>query len=374
MKIALLSGAIKNAGDYLITHRTKELLNYCYTDATIFTITRNILLNENSLKMINDCDLAIIGGGPCYKWDLYPQSIPLTPDLSQIKTPLAILGGGWYGDITDPDEIWNYSFSDTTKTFLKRVVTDSHLLGCRDYYAQRVLKANGFEQGIMTGCPAWYDVSKLSKRLCGLREIKKIAISDPADIFHYGKQSLELCRYLKKHFENAEIIYLFHRGTVADSYTDSNTARQIAKLKSELLKMEIQCHDISYGFEGFHIYDDCDLHIGHRVHAHIYNLSQRHLSILIEEDARGAGVDEALGLWSIKAYSRKKKRKSNLIVKCYNKIYDYTKSNDYFLNDVQAYLDYLLQTEGRTLNVAFSVMEQYFEDMEKHINSLLNIM
>lgn len=44
------------------------------------------------------------------------------------------------------------------------------------------------------------------------------------------------------------------------------------------------------------------MHIGFRVHAHIYNLSRRNCSVLIEEDGRGAGVNQALGLCPITAY------------------------------------------------------------------------
>ena len=44
----------------------------------------------------------------------------------------------------------------------------------------------------------------------------------------------------------------------------------------------------------------CILDIGY-MHIYIYNLSKRKLSILIEEDSRGSGVNSALGLERILA-------------------------------------------------------------------------
>lgn len=41
MKFSLLSGAYKNAGDFLIENRTKQLLNYVYPNCEINTYFRN---------------------------------------------------------------------------------------------------------------------------------------------------------------------------------------------------------------------------------------------------------------------------------------------------------------------------------------------
>lgn len=370
MRIALLSGAVKNAGDFLITQRAKELLEDVFPKAEISVYIRNLKLTLSQVKEIRGMDVIVLAGGPCYKWDLYPQSIPLVDDLSDLKPPMFILGGGWYGNTTSSAEIWNYKFSESSKKLLERVQNDTNILGCRDYYAIKVLRANGLKTGLMTGCPAWYDIARIDKRLYFPQEIKKIAISDPADVFHFGAQSLDIARLLRRKFPKAEIVYLFHRGIKADAYTDARTAERINSLRRNLREIQIPSFDIAYSDKGFEKYDDCDLHVGHRVHAHIYNLSQRHCSILIEEDARGAGVNEALGLWSIKAYSRKKEIQSSLIVKAYNKLLDFTKLNSYCIEEVNSYIDYLMATRANIMNLAFSNMENYYGVMRSHIASL----
>jgi hypothetical protein len=43
------------------------------------------------------------------------------------------------------------------------------------------------------------------------------------------------------------------------------------------------------------LYGGADLHIGYRVHAHLFCLSRRVPSILINEDSRGVGQAAALG-------------------------------------------------------------------------------
>lgn len=57
--------------------------------------------------------------------------------------------------------------------------------------------------------------------------------------------------------------------------------------------------DISGSADGFLIYDNCDLHVGFRVHAHIYNLSKRNKTLLLNEDFRGFAVNETLGFYQI---------------------------------------------------------------------------
>lgn len=363
MKIALLSGAVKNAGDYLITDRCSQVLQAVYPDAEISRYIRNHPLPQEQLEEVNDADCVIIGGGPCYKRNLYPDSIPFVSDLKLVKPKIFMMGCGWYGAVTSPAEIWNYKFSSSSMEFLNRVVSDSGVLGCRDYYAVRVLQANGFRNSLMTGCPAWYDLGKLGARLPAKTEIHSIAVSDPADVVHYGAQSLAICRYLKGRYPDAQLHYVFHRGTKADQYTGQKKATAAEELSVRLRDEGITVHDIAYGSAGFSLYDGCDLHVGHRVHAHIYNLSQRKRSILIEEDSRGAGVNEPLGLWSIKAYHRKKTGASPLLVKAYSKVFGYPLPNPYVVDDLQAYLNCLENTDFRLMNQAFSQMEAYYENM-----------
>ena len=99
-------------------------------------------------------------------------------------------------------------------------------------------------------------------------------------------------------------------------------------------------------------------HIGYRVHAHIYSLSQRQRTILIEEDGRGAGVDQALGLKQIKAYDCRKiidskyRRKLNSILKV-------NFSSPYVCNELDQYIDELASNDWIQFVWAFERMQYY---------------
>ena len=369
MKIGLLSGARKNSGDYLITNRCKKILEANVENARITTFNATLPL-EDKIDELNDQDLLVIAGGPSYTKRLYPRDIPLVSDLQEIKTKIAIIGSGWYGNLTNSSEICGYKFFDSSRQLLDKVQEDIKVFGCRDYYAVRVLANNGYSNAIMTGCPAWYDLEKLAVRLKFPYKIKKIMISDPANIRSYGKQRLEIVRRLKEKYPDAIVEYVFHRGVSKDDLTDGTTARHINILINELMRLGVQYHDISYGDEGFKLYNSCDLHIGYRVHAHIYNLSERKMSILIEEDSRGAGVNEALGLIGIKAYKKKLSSNASNIVKACNKFIPCTIANDYALSEVEHYLDYICMTKGFIFDRAFSNMESYYLQMTEHIRMI----
>lgn len=358
MKIALLGGAVKNAGDYLIVKRSRELLEHIYPSCEIQEFQRNCDLTEY-LDEINRCDVLIFGGGPGYFSGFYPKMMPLVPDLSLIKVPIFVLGMGWFGTDSTPETVYTYSLDDKMTELLQRASRDTGMLGCRDWYSVSVLRNAGLMNGIMTGCPAWYDMRYLEQNTLRpeqrkLTEARKICVSDPARVENFGQMET-LVQYLKENFCNTEIVCIFHRGPQQDKYTDSGVAESQRALIQRLEQMGVSCRDISYGSEGFAEYDDCALHIGFRVHAHIYNLSRRNVSVLIEEDGRGAGVNEALGLERICAYGLNAKGRTR---------------NDMLMFQIEDALVNLIDTDCMRIENAFGLMQRYYGNMEKHVKSI----
>lgn len=295
MKIALLTGAFKNAGDYLITERVEALLSYRYPDAEISRYARNKNL-DLFLEEINLCDVVVFGGGPGWISDMYPEKFPLVSDLDSIVPPLFVLGMGCK---TRDEKIKEVAFTTRSKELINRFVNDGYSLGCRDELTYQILKKSGIENALMTGCPAWYDLEYIHqnelKTVPIKNKIKRIVISDPGDIYNL-EMAANLVSFCKVKYEPDEIVFAFHRGWNQDDYTDAPISdRQIA-LRDWLIVNGIKVVDLSYSADGFSIYDQCELHIGFRVHAHIYCLSHRIPSFLIEEDGRGFGVNETLGL------------------------------------------------------------------------------
>jgi len=342
----LLSGAYKNSGDFLIVQRSKELLKYVYPDLEITEYERRLDLSDK-LNEINKSDCLILAGGPAYVEHVYP-TIPLFSHLDEIKIPIFALGLGWRGNFHNNK--YNYKFTENMLKIFKKI-NENFLLGCRDLNSVDVLRNNGIQNSIMTGCPAWYHIPSMNENRIST-EVKKICISDPADVKNMDT-ALNLIKWLKLHYPNVNIQFIFHRGTTQDQFTGEVQANHLKRLVKEVEAIDIKWIDISYGSEGFKIYDDCDLHIGFRVHAHIYMLSQRRATLLIEEDFRGDGVNKALGLRSIRANGE---------------------NENYILKEVEDWIYYIENIGKLEFELAFSKMRYYFEHMIYHIKTIGEVM
>ncbi len=369
-KFSLLSGAFINAGDFLIVDRTKKLLREVYPNCEIIEYRRDKKLDEY-LECINQTDALIIAGGPAYMINIYPDIIPLVDNLDDIKTKIIAIGLGWYGKSVDEKYIDNYKFTPKTMQLLKRISKDAKVLTCRDWYSVKVLNRNGFSNAVLSGCPAWNNLEK--KTMCEFRDnidfsYKKICISDPANEVNL-EESLILAKYLRNAYPKSEIHFVFHR---------LNKHNQMVNKHIDKLKLlDIDINDITGGVEGMAIYDDCDLHIGYRVHAHIYNLSNRNISILIEEDGRGTGVNEVLGTLGIKAYNSFKisGKKDTYLAKIKRNIYKKMivvkkYSNKNFVNNIKEYLDIIEKNEYSQYYTAFYGLKFYHEKMIKFISTI----
>lgn len=372
MKFSVLSGAYVNAGDFLIVDRTIKLLKNSYPNCEITIYERRKGIEEN-LDEINKTEALILAGGPAYLPNLYPEIMPLVDNLDKITTKIVAIGLGWYGKRTNNKYIYEeYKFNETTKKLFNRIIKDSNYLTCRDFYTMRVLRANGFENIIMTGCPAWYNIEYVE-----MKEIrkninipfKKICISDPANPKNFN-QSIELIKYIKKKFREAKIYYVFHR--IVKGNDDYERCKE--RIKNE----GAEIIDISNSIEGFSVYKDCDLHIGYRVHAHIYNLSSRNISILIEEDGRGAGVNQALGLTQITAYEENDTKiiDKSLIGKLarkleeiFFKIGEY-RTNNYIFQQLEDQFTILFNNDFSQYKTAFFNMNMYYKKMEEQIRRI----
>lgn len=368
MKIAFLSGAYKNAGDFLIESRCMELLTYFIKDISIDKFLRNEITGK--CEELNNYDAIIIGGGPIYGKKV-ERNLPIAEMLEAIKKPLMVIGGGWYGSVGSYEATYNYMFSDLSKQFLSKVDQDGLGLSCRDIYSYRTLIKEGFKNVYLTGCPAWYNIDTISKqKIAGKSaEIKTVVISDPALDKNIGT-AVEVARAVRARYSDAKVTFAFHRGITS---TRSVWGKRLTKddLRESVKRYCDDIIDISHSADGFSIYDDCDLHIGFRVHAHIYCLSMRKRSVLIEEDGRGAGVNQILGLPSLKSYSDD--------VQIDNSIYNIAKNRfglfpyKHIIEDLNSHLDILKETDDIYFENAFRLQQQYFKIMGDFIDRLNSI-
>ncbi len=373
MKVFLLSGAYKNAGDFLIVRRGQQLLERLIPDCQITLHERRLPL-EDKLNLMNGCDLAVLCGGPGYSSDFYPSQIPLVKDLSSIHPKLMALGMGWQSRRTDAATRMTYHFAAPMTGLLARIQNDTHILGCRDWFAVEILRRNGYSGATMTGCPAWYHPDFLDKTepaLTNLEQVRHIGISDPANLAVHGPQMEDLIHFLQARFPDAQLHVFFHRGTQMDANTDRATADHLQKIIAFLKREGVPYQDIAYGCEGFSSYDSCDLHIGFRVHAHIYNMSRRTPSFLLEEDCRGTGTNDAMGLPGLRAYSERANLMPEKVYRLAMQLRPQILANSNLLPEHEAQLDRQQDTGFWSYRQAYQTMVNTYGMMEQHVRQTI---
>lgn len=297
MKVLVISKTITNAGDYLFADRMMKILRREYPGYEFIYNNGSQIVEE---EVLDTLDRIIISGGPGYDSRLMSYgNLPFLHKVFSKEKKVSIIGMGCYGSALDDSEIYEHLFSNETIEILKRIEDGGGVLGTRDYVTSKILKKNGFSKVLMTGCPAWYDLDYMFGN-CADRErtnIKNIIISDPgltkkqSEQIPRAMQAIKVVDYVKNRFPYANITFTFNGG-IRTKYS-----RECNEIIEDYLKQNgIEYHDISGNSSGFGIYNNTDLHIGFRVHSHIYCLSRRIPTVLIEEDIRGYGVNDVLGL------------------------------------------------------------------------------
>lgn len=362
MRYLVISRTLSNGGDHLIASKLIEVIKReKKNDKLVF---RNGV-EKLDVDYINSFDAIIIGGGPIYENRLLNvESFPLLEIINEINIPITIVGAGWYGFSGFDKNVYSYEFSEVASRLFNKVLTTGGFLGCRDYITARVLKNNGYKNILMTGCPVWYDYECLDDIKVNSnvnKKISKIAISDPGITKRSEEQKIkstqviELIQTIQERFPKAEIIFTFNNGIITKYSTPCNT-----KIKRYLESQGIPVYDLSNSCEGFSIYNDIDLHIGYRVHSHIYTLSKRIPSILIEEDARGQGINHALGLG---AYSLTSFDIEGIFKETFSGNKNLMKS----LNNV---IDEMINSDFINIENAFAIMRNTYNKMKFQLKKI----
>jgi hypothetical protein len=337
--IVTLTGAFRNVGDHLIGHRASILLKK-YFDPEVVNITRSEI-READYETMNRARAVFMCGGPAYQKNIYPNIYPL--DLNKLETAVIPLGLGWKGAVDDSPK--DFQFSEESLAFIKSVHESIPSGSCRDYLTVEVLENFGVHNVVMTGCPAWYDLESMEREF----EVSiphRIVVSDPA---YVSTHTIQTMRYLRNRFPNSDIALALHHGYYS-SFNRKGALFGVQHLGLAALARSLRftVHNISANLDAMRaVYENCDLHVGYRVHAHIYNLSRRTPSLLISEDSRGVGQSKALECTVLESQD------AELIKKLDDEIeLLMTKKGAYFLGSLRA------MREG------FTTMQQFLQSIE----------
>jgi hypothetical protein len=298
----LLTGSKSNAGDFLIKHRARQLLAAFRPDRGLVDFNAWEPLDGERLDTVNRAAALILTGGPALQPDMFPAIYPLT-DLSRIRAPILTLGIGW----RSADGGWAAAsalrLTPATRALLERTAQGGHAISVRDYHTLEALRSNGFRHARMTGCPALYDLAALARPLPAVAPFRRVGFS--LGVSFIGSPSMrrqmeDLILRGRDLLGDARFEVLFHHPVDESFLKTHNAPRAYYDGHRDFLgwleKREIPWLDVSGGAEKMmRYYSGCDLHVGYRVHAHIFMSSIGKPSILLAEDGRGVALKEVLG-------------------------------------------------------------------------------
>jgi hypothetical protein len=287
-----LTGSKSNAGDHLIRHRAHALLRWQRPDREIADIDGWRPLGDAELEKVNGAKALILCGGPALQRRMVPKIYNL-PALDRIKVPIVSLGIGWKSKNGAWRDTAGYPFDPRSAELLERMDRSGCGSSVRDYHSLVMLERRGLTHFINTGCPALYERETLDAAAAPapLREPRSIGFS--LGVAHresrsMAAQSRALLLALRARYPGARLTVAFHHPP-ADWPGDARFARW---LDGEGVRYE----DISGSHERLmSFYRECDLHVGYRVHAHLYRTSLNRASVLITEDGRGRAQQAMLG-------------------------------------------------------------------------------
>jgi hypothetical protein len=317
----LLTGARGNSGDDLIRHSAIKLFQIYRPDRQIITFPSWEKFDSARLSVINQSKALILCGGPSIRMNTFGDVYKLTDDLNDIKVPIIALGVGYRDSNGEWENTSRFELSEKTKLLLSKINYNGYLSSVRCYHTLNVLNAHGFDNFLMSGCPAFYNIEEIDKifitpKLNDENQYKvsfttgrRYATSPGMD-----EQQKQIISSLNKN-EMYDLTVAFHDPIdLKNKYTE--------ELIQFLEKNQIKIQDVSKSSEKLiEFHSQFDFHIGYRVHAHIFMSSIKKPSLLLSEDGRGKGIKSALPGIILNAYQFKKlsfvQRLTNKIIKTY---------------------------------------------------------
>lgn len=309
-RIIVVGRPYSNGGDFLIFDRIVKVLKAACTEASITINLDNDA--QFQIDQLNEYDAIVTGGGGAQYSEAYVKSSFLYQHIDEIIVPIHYMGTGLYGADGEDATLYKYSYSDDIIAYFNKVIEHGGQLATRDWVVDTIFRNSGVKGSIMAGCPAWYNLEMLERPESDIifrnnfadKEVKSIAVSNHGltknaqDHEKKLSQIEELMVTLQDRFPEAQIFLTFNDGYITKYSKSYNIS-----LQGWAEEHGIICVDLSGDADKFRALDTIDLHIGFRVHTHIYCLSNMIPSLLIEEDIRGYGMNETLCLPHIRAYA-----------------------------------------------------------------------
>jgi hypothetical protein len=372
----ILTGGKNNAGDYLIKYRAKELLRSLRPDREIVDYQAWLPFSTQQLIEINSSRALILCGGPALQNMMRPTIYPMVKDISQIKVPIIMMGLGQKSPTGTWTDTYNYKLNKETHVLLRIIEKNGYLSSVRDYHSLNVLRNLGYFNVLMTGCPGLYDLNYINTPIVQ-KEIKKVSFSAGvcfAESVNMEKLQKECISKLRDYFTEADFNVVFHhsidKNIFLTRYGKLNNIYYKQKELSEWLDDNNINHvDISGSEQNLiNHYSFCDLHVGFRVHAHIFMNSISKPSVLISEDSRGKALKDVISGMIFDGYADIKPRMK--VCRVLHIRQDRYVTNNNLPNDLMNNINYELTNRIPRFAITRKNIDAHFDVMKRYLAQL----
>lgn len=375
----ILTGSKNNAGDYLIKYRAKKLLAELRPDRKIVDVNAWQKFDAATLDIVNGAKTLIMMGGPALQERMYPRVYALTDNLDDIKIPLTTMGIGWHSKQGRWRDTYSFPLSERTQELLKKASASGLPLSVRDFHTLNSLEFSGVKGGLMTGCPAYYDLDHIGQPIQQIKKARKVAFSLGVSFLRSAlmdRSMRELILGLKRYFSDAEFDVVFHHSmdekNLRESYgkRGKQYQRQL-EFASWLKQNDIRTIDISGSAEGLvQYYSHVDFHVGYRVHAHIFMNSISRMSVLIAEDGRGLATERVIGGNVIEGFWQVSDKSYPPLLKKIGVVPDSYRPNPHILQDVISRYEYEVRTDGQVIRASRVQIDSNYKVMQSFLSYL----
>lgn len=198
------------------------------------------------------------------------------PWLSQVidsEVPFSCIAAGTDLPVNMDENIYA-DITESTQSLLTQINNKAVSFTTRGVLSQFLCETLGLNQSKFNGDIAFYNTKYSKNKFVSDQDIKNIVISDPHRPKAYLNSIKVLVGGLKILFPNATIVLAQHGiNPIVEEYCKAENIESIRIYEKPN--------------SGLDIYDNADLHVGYRVHAHVSALTRRKYSYLLEQDGRG---------------------------------------------------------------------------------------
>ena len=266
----------RNVGDMLITASAIDLIRHRCPDYDPVIVYR-----EKPLEKVRKRNFrTILAPGFSVNDRTYPDLFKLYQDKERLKGIFFPVGCSFQCPSPTREAYKRQVYSESTADFLAAISSDQPI-PCRDYLISEMLKERGYP-AFYCGDLALYEHEYIGSKFVAPRKIRKLAFT----VHHnpkFNEQSFELLRLVKATYPDTAL-YVVHHSRINEH------ARAVADYAKSLGFEE---RDLSGDVQNLSFYDDIDLHVGYRLHGHLYFLRKRKPSFLMIEDSRAFGISES---------------------------------------------------------------------------------